>query len=61
MLLNRITKLNLIQRCNEGVQGAGVEQERSRRTRLIEGGVNDRPVMAGEQLHAKRGTAMVER
>jgi hypothetical protein len=35
------------------------EQERSRRTNW--GGVNDRPVMAGEQLHAKRGTAMVER
>jgi hypothetical protein len=35
------------------------EQERSRRMHW--GGVNDRPVMAGEQLHAERGTAMVER
>jgi hypothetical protein len=35
------------------------EQERSRRTNW--GGVNDRRVMAGEQLHAKTRTAMVER
>jgi hypothetical protein len=35
------------------------EQERSRRMHW--GGANDRPVMAGEQLHAERGTAMVER
>jgi hypothetical protein len=44
-------------------RGAGEEQERSRRGagELIERGVNDRPIMTGEQLHARRGTAVVER
>jgi hypothetical protein len=57
MLLNRITKLNLIQE----IMQRGCARSRRGAGELIEGGVNDRPVMAGEQLHAKRGTAMVER